>query len=396
MGDYSLEPPRRELFLHHTYDAIEPELDRVLDTGPQEHDGSIVGTVETRVPGIDGDAVRVEGDANSYVSINAQPGQQETITTTSWVYFEESVEPASDNVEWALTLNGGSTSLFWEFPEEFDGWHYFVGWYDGSQMRIYHGTEDEQPELVASQDESGTVDNDFLLEITMSFSARIDDTRVYKDALTREQRNNIWRMATEHVLSPAVADLWPTPGLPYEEGEGNERFAGALSEKAAWVERALDQIREARHIDDAAGTQLDNIGDLAGLRRREGELDPQYRARIKATVIAGRSGGTFRDILDAMVSILDTSYERVQLVRDDAAIAVCEITIQTTDIDNSPITQQDLTDAAQDMVLAGHDVTVVQSNQNAFTLKSDGETDDADLGLTSDGISTGGTLVEDI
>lgn len=393
MGEYSPEPPRRDLFLHHTYDAIEPENSRVLDTGPQKHDGSIVGNVETGIPGIDGDAVRVSGDADAHVSVTAQPGTLSAITTSSWVYFDNPAEPGE--AVWQLDL-GGNESISWSYPETMTGWHLFVGWYDGSHMRIYHGTEDTEPEQVVEESHSGNVQNDFLLQLDMSFSARIDDTRVYKTDLTTEQIRNIWRIAAERVLSPTVGRLWPTPGLPYEAGEGNERFVGTLAEKSAWVMRALDQIREARHIDDAAGAQLDNIGDLVGVRRRDGELDPQYRARIKSTFIAGRSGGTFDDILRGMAAILDTELDRIQLQRDDASIATCEITVQTVDLNESPITATDLADAAEDMVLAGHAVNVVQSNANAFTLKADGDTDDPDLGLTSDGISTGGELVSDI
>lgn len=396
MGDYSLEPPRKTLYLHHTYDAIDPELDRVLDTGPQGHDGNIIGSVETRVPGIDGDAVRVVGDKDSHVSINAQPGTMDAITLTTWINFEEAVAPTADNVKWELELNGSFKQLTWQFPNDFTGWHYFVGWYDGSAMRIYHGTPGSQPEQVASQSESGTVDNDFVLEVDMSFKARVDDTRVYKTDLTTDQIDDIWRMAAQHTVSDEIGNIWPTRGLDYEKGKGNARLAGSLGEKTEWIERTLDQIREARHIDDAAGKQLDRIGQLLGVRRQSGEQDPQYKARIKAEAIAGRSSGTFRDILDGMAAILETEKQRIELKRDDAAIATAEITVQSVDVDDAPITISDLKDAAKDMVLAGHAVNVVESQKNAFTLIADGGTNDADKGLTSDSITTGGTLVEDL
>jgi len=45
-------------------------------------------------------------------------------------------------------------------------------------------------------------------------------------------------------------------------------------------------------------------------------------------------------------------------------------------------------------VPAGHSVNVEVSV--TFELKSDGQTDDADNGLTSDVIQTGGTLTEDL
>lgn len=397
MADYTLEPPRKDIHLHHTYDAIEPEVDRVLDTGPQGNDGSIVGDVQVRIPGIDGDAVRVEGDKNSHVSINAQPNDIPAITVASWLNFEEPVEPASNNVLWQLQLDGANTSMTWQFPETFEGWHFFLGWYDGSEMRIYHGTEDTEPELVASQAETGTVTNDFLLEVDMSFTARIDDTRVYKTDLSRDQRLNIWKLATERTLSPSVAGVWPTAALPYTEGEGNERFVGTLAQKTAFIERSLDQIREARHIDDAAGEQLDRIAELVGIRRRSGEADPQFRARIRATAIAGRSAGTFEDLLNGIAALLDKAEpDDIVLERNDTKIATADVKINANIVEESTITATDLQDAAQDMVLAGHALDVIKTNTNNFTLKADGESNDASLGLTSDSISTGGGLIEDL
>lgn len=394
MGDYSLEPPRRDVVFHYTFDAISDD-DKVIDIGPQANDGGIQGTVDTaEVLGINGEGALFYDDQTGYVEVQDDIGDTTSLTVSVWVNLEYGVATASNNVLFNLGLDSGDETLKWQFPSELSGWNYFAATFDGNTMILYHGEPGEQPRSVKQKSVTGTIETDFSLDIDIQHEAVMDSPRVYNKTLTQSQIADIWEMESSSVLADELGEVWKSPGMPYIEGLGNARLGSTLAEQTARAFRDLDYTREARHIDDANGTQLDKIGAVAGVTRRDGEADGPYRARIKATVIAGRSSGTFDDIVNGLATVLETDIESVELQLQ--APGVARAFIDSNDLSNANITGTDLANAADDMVLAGHRIGVVESQDNPFTLKQDGDTDDADLGLTSDSISTGGALISDL
>jgi len=225
--------------------------------------------------------------------------------------------------------------------------------------------------------------------------SRVDDPRIYAEALSRSEIEDLVSIGTDHNSVELVRDAWPTRGIPFLGP--NKTFGGVLAEETDYVFRQLDYLRPSYQIDDSSGEQLDRLGAIIGVRRKEGEGDDKLRARIKATATAARSSGTIRDILDATSSIVDTEVGRVELDFDYVVEpGTVFVYLRSSDLDTLSVTTKELATILQDVVVAGHRVEVIEQGSNPFTVRNDSQTNDTDLGLTSDSIQTGGGLVSDI
>ena len=71
------------------------------------------------------------------------------------------------------------------------------------------------------------------------------------------------------------------------------------------IENVVWDLHEDRHVDSAAGVNLDKLGELVG-QDREGRTDPVYRNWIKARIIINRSSGKPAEMYRIGELILDT------------------------------------------------------------------------------------------
>ena len=396
MTVYSPEPPRRELIVHHTYDNV--ELDRVIDTSPQRIDGKVIGDVDFGYDGVVGTAARMSNNSSA-VKITALTEQMplDEMHASLWGRSEFPVEVTSQNLYARITIDGTEHTLSHVSGEETDEWQYGSLDFDGTTARLRYGKRNAEPKVVDSVEDVGTVDDYELTFYTNGFGY-VDDTRVYRTSLTREQDERLWSIGGQHNSIEDYGEEWDTGGIPYR-GD-NRRFAGTLGEADDYVYRQLDHLLEARHIDSASGSQLDDIGALAGIQRNENESDDHYRARIQATIVAARSSGTHRDVLHATSTIVGVPVERIKTeyaweggVNEPAK---ANIYLEERDVNNSPFTQSELNELIGETVLAGHEVDVIETAANPFTVINDSQVNDADVGLTSDSLATGGALTSDI
>lgn len=69
-----------------------------------------------------------------------------------------------------------------------------------------------------------------------------------------------------------------------EDDDESEPILGAqhVSKGHRREDRNAEQDTEAKYISTATGEQLDTVGRLHGLDRKQGESDDRYRARLKA------------------------------------------------------------------------------------------------------------------
>lgn len=158
------------------------------------------------------------------------------------------------------------------------------------------------------------------------------------------------------------------------------------------IDDAVQDLLEQRHVETATGRSLELLGDLADVSRQSGESDDKYRKRIIASFRAGLSGTTFEDLLSFLEFILEIDDETIEISQDTGARV--SVNLPSNAVTQSPLTSSEITQLSEDVVPAGHTISLVQSG--TFEVKADGTTDDPDKGLTSDSISTGGTLSEDI
>lgn len=394
MTKYSLEPSRRHLIVHHTFDHRDG--DSVVDSSPQATDGAVVGNVTFGHRGIIGSAARMKDESNhvKVEGLNSFLPLDELLVST-WGRSEHPTEPSTTNASVTITISGTDYTLTYNASDEITEWEHAVLTYDGETARLYYGrASDESLSLVDSVDVVGSVDGFDVTVFTKGYGYA-DDVRVYRRNIGRASAEDLHTMGAENTFSDEVGDAWSNDGMPFRGS--NEQLGGALAEPFSQTTRELDAIRDARHIDSAGGRQLDDIGQSAGVRRKESESDAKYRARIKATLTAAGSSGTFRGILNSTARILETDKRRVEVRTEFSSDpATAFVYVQASDVESSELTAAELTDVLKDTVLAGHDIEVTKQGENPFEIIDDTMTNDPDRGLTSDSISTGGGLVSDV
>lgn len=187
---------------------------------------------------------------------------------------------------------------------------------------------------------------------------------------------------------------WDSP-ITIAPGSNMRSLIRALLSEADRVDEDLEEIYEAQHIDSATGEELNTWGRLVDVTRKTGEGDDKYRTRIKAEFRQSTIEPTFDQFSEFCASVLNTDIENLEFILNlSGDPATVDIGINAQVVEDSALTAKEIEDLFGGGVPAGHEVQTFAGG--TFRLKSDGQTDDADLGLTSDSISTGGTLAEDL
>ena len=123
--------------------------------------------------------------------------------------------------------------------------------------------------------------------------------------------------------------------------------------------------------------------------------EDKFRARIKATFRASTIGATFDEFVEFTGSVLSTDFDNIDFITAyDSTPATITVQAEESLFESVGFSASDIDELLNEGVPAGHNVNV--QTAGTFRLKSDGDTDDADKGLTSDSIQTGGTLTADI
>ena len=145
---------------------------------------------------------------------------------------------------------------------------------------------------------------------------------------------------------------------------------------------------------------FDGSGVISGSGSVVGDDDTvfsedKFRSRIKAAFRASTIGTTFDQFVEFTASILTTDFDNIDFLTSyDATPATVIVRANEAVFNSVGFSASDVDNLLNEGVPAGHSVNVEVSG--TFELKSDGQTDDADNGLTADGIQTGGTLTEDL
>jgi hypothetical protein len=185
---------------------------------------------------------------------------------------------------------------------------------------------------------------------------------------------------------------WDIP--PTIQSESNDYdLVNALVQSLDEIDNSLELIYNNQHIDTASGDDLDRIGEFVGVKRETEELDRRYRTRIKARFRAATIEPTTDTFTEFVSAILSTDVENFSILRTDFRPKVT-VSAQSAIWQNNELTEQTLVELLERGVPAGHAVNIQE--QGTFELKSDGQTDDPDKGLTSDSTQNGGTLATDV
>jgi len=186
---------------------------------------------------------------------------------------------------------------------------------------------------------------------------------------------------------------WEYP-LLFSKGSNNKKLFEVFSNLFDKADQDIENIYNRQHINSATGNDLDKFGKLVNVVRKSNENDDKYRARIKATFRASTIGTTFDEFTEFCAEVLTTNIQNLDFntpyVSEPATVVVGAEESIYADLG---FTNSEITNLLQKGSPAGHKVDVVVGG--TFQVKSDGQTDDATKGLTSDNIETGGTVKSD-
>jgi hypothetical protein len=82
----------------------------------------------------------------------------------------------------------------------------------------------------------------------------------------------------------------------WDPGSSVAEFLAAEGKRSDECEKELIAIMRAHWVDTAHGGDLDRIGAIFSVKRRENEPDKEYRNRLKTAIISYKGGGTIRAI----------------------------------------------------------------------------------------------------
>ena len=186
---------------------------------------------------------------------------------------------------------------------------------------------------------------------------------------------------------------WEYP-LLFSKGSNNRKLFEVFSKLFDEADQDIENIYNQQHINSATGNDLDKFGKLVNVERKSNENDDKYRAHIKATFRASTIGTTFDEFTEFCAEVLTTNIQNLDFntpyVSEPATVVVGAEESIYADLG---FTNSKITNLLQKCSPAGHKVDVVVGG--TFQVKSDGQTDDATKGLTSDNIETGGTVKSD-
>lgn len=204
---------------------------------------------------------------------------------------------------------------------------------------------------------------------------------------------NYNRIEDDRNISEASAE-WDSP-VEFNPNSNTYKLVRALLSINDRVDEDLEDIYEEQHIDSADGRDLDTLGALVSVDRNTNEGDDTYRARIKAVFRASTMGTTYDQFAEFCASVLSTDVDNLNFRTPyGAEPATVNVGADPSIYDALNLSTSDIRDLLGSGVPAGHEVNVLEGG--TFRLKQDGQVDDPEKGLTSDGISTGGTLAADL
>jgi hypothetical protein len=187
---------------------------------------------------------------------------------------------------------------------------------------------------------------------------------------------------------------WDT-ALAFTDGSNTHTLFTALLSAYDSVDDDIESLYKQTHINSATGAELDQFGELVNVERKSNESDAKYRARIKATFRSSTMGATFDQFSEFVAVVLETDIDNIRFLTPyERKPATVEVSANSEIYEALDLTNEDVIELLDGGVPAGHRVEVFEGG--TFRLKSDGDGDDPQKGLTSDSIETGGTVRADL
>jgi hypothetical protein len=183
--------------------------------------------------------------------------------------------------------------------------------------------------------------------------------------------------------------------VAFSDGSNTYRLVRTLLTLYDSVDENIEDVYEQTHINSATGAELDQFGELVNVERKTNGSDNKYRARIKAFFRASTIGTTYNQFTEFVAETLNSDIQNFTFTTPHTnQPATVVVAAQGSVYQSVGFSNEEIVELLSKGVPAGHEVTVVEGG--TFSLKSDGDGDDPDKGLTSDSIETGGTVAGEI
>jgi hypothetical protein len=192
-----------------------------------------------------------------------------------------------------------------------------------------------------------------------------------------------------------VSANWSNYGITIDERSNTYALMRALTSQSDRMDKDLSVVRQARHIETAVGKEVERLGKIVSVSRRDGESDERLKKRIVLAFYAARTTCAFDEFARFTINILETNFDDVRFWNDfEQQHATIFVSAYPETYDRSPFTRDEITEYLESVVPAGHRVNLRE--RGTFIVKKTAWEDDPSRGLTSESIETGGRLASTI
>lgn len=122
------------------------------------------------------------------------------------------------------------------------------------------------------------------------------------------------------------------------------------------IDTTVEDLYDQKYIDTATGEELERLGRNVGVERKTGENDAKLRLRVKAGYETATSDGTYEDIAQTALIVLDADPSQVDIdtARDTADYATALVRANSSVISASPFTTAEIESLLSDAAVGGH------------------------------------------
>jgi hypothetical protein len=139
-----------------------------------------------------------------------------------------------------------------------------------------------------------------------------------------------------------IIENWDHPIQPHKSTNLYKLLTVLASENER-IDIELDELYDNRFLGSASGDELEKIGDLVGVNRKEGEQDDKLRKRIRAAFAANASDTTYKSFASAALSILDAGPDSVEIkTPPDTPQKTVRLNVDGAVLEDSPLTEDEL------------------------------------------------------
>jgi len=134
------------------------------------------------------------------------------------------------------------------------------------------------------------------------------------------------------------------------------------------LDTEIEKIYDQRFVETATGPHLERIAAGFDIKRKTDESDVKLRKRIKAARNVAQSRGTYRDVAQVALDVLDANPSQIELVRprDHGQMGLGIIRVDGSVLDNSPFTNDEIESILSDAVVGGHRIRIEQIDAFRF------------------------------